>query len=458
MAKSGRRLKFRHFFVGFILLCGLGGFGYEWLTVRKANQTIASEVARLQALKIPTSPDEMPKPGPDDRNAALIYREAIQLKQAIGAKRPTEMVAGAKDPDFQGKLTAFLVAQQPVMELVRQAATRPDCNFKRDWSQGASMLLPEFSDLKDFTRIATENAAASAKVGKFSESISWLRVAKQVSVHTRDPIPIGFLVSVACEQIYRRELQSQIRLYSSNPEFVRLTRQFCDEPSVLPSVRDSMAGEVLLVRTAMADIASGKMRVSNLFGMSDSDGNFFGTNDSTIQALRIPSVRKSVEAKLLTRYRVTVEGLPVDPGDLKATLAATANLDTEQRKEDGIIDRLASLFTPVFTAMGQSSVKLEATRRVTRQGLAIFVHKAERGSYLKALDAKKPWAIDPFNDKPLRYKFIVEGFELYSVGPNGKDDGGPRKTNTGNSQASDDVVFYRPEPPVKPKNKMKSSP
>lgn len=458
MAKSGRRLKFRHFFVGSLLLCGLGGFGYEWLTVRKANETIAAEVARLQALKVPTSPEEMPKPGPDDRNAALIYREAIKLKQAIGIKRPVERPTGAIDPDFQAKMSAYIEAQRPVMELVTQAAALPDCNFKRDWSQGASMLLPEYADLKDFTRIAMENAAADARARKFEEAFAWLSVGRQVALHAREPIPIGFLVSVACEQLCLRELQTEIRLYSHDPKFVKLARQFSDAYSPLPSLRDSMGGEVLMVRTTMADIASGKMRVTNLFGMSDSEESFFGTNDSVIQALRIPSIRKSVEAKLLAQYRATVEGLPTDPSDLKATLNASALFDTGQMKQEGLVDKLASVFTPVFTAMGQSTVRLEAARRVTRQGLEIFAYKAAKGHYPKALDATTLWAIDPFNNKPLQYKFIAEGFELYSVGPNGKDDGGPRQSNSGNSQTSDDVVFYRPEPVVKPKNKLKASP
>lgn len=48
---------------------------------------------------------------------------------------------------------------------------------------------------------------------------------------------------------------------------------------------------------------------------------------------------------------------------------------------------------------------------------------------------------DPFDGAPLRYKKLPKGFAVYSVGKNGKDDGGPPGT-------SDDVVFAvkRPEP------------
>ena len=34
---------------------------------------------------------------------------------------------------------------------------------------------------------------------------------------------------------------------------------------------------------------------------------------------------------------------------------------------------------------------------------------------------------DPFNGRPLRYKKLVKGYAVYSVGEDGKDDGGDEK-------------------------------
>lgn len=34
---------------------------------------------------------------------------------------------------------------------------------------------------------------------------------------------------------------------------------------------------------------------------------------------------------------------------------------------------------------------------------------------------------DPFNGKPFRYQVLPESFKLYSLGPDGVDDGGERK-------------------------------
>lgn len=62
--------------------------------------------------------------------------------------------------------------------------------------------------------------------------------------------------------------------------------------------------------------------------------------------------------------------------------------------------------------------------------LALRAYKAEHGSYPNRLDALAPHYLahvpdDPFAlSTPLRYRRLGKTFLLYSVGPDGKDDGG----------------------------------
>ncbi len=459
MTAGKRRIKFWQIPVALAIFCGFSGLIYEWTAVRSARRAIAVEVAKLQALGIPTSPEEMPKAGPDDKNAALIYNEAIALKKAIGVNRPPEQIAGKPDPDIQKKLASYVTQNQPVMDLVRRAAALPDCNFKRDWGQGARLLLPEYSQLKEFTKIAVLHAEREAKAGHYSEAFSWLRVGQKISVHTREPILIGYLVSVACEQIVLRELQIEIRQYHSSPEFVRLAREFCDQFPPLPSVRESFAGEVLMVRITMADIASGRMRPSDLYSLA-SGGSESSSENWTLTPLRIPSVRLAVEQAHLSRYRKAVENLPKNPTKFQEVLAATSNLDHLAKVDSGVVGELSSILMPVFSQSGQAQVKLEAARRITRQGLEIYAQKTATGYLPKAIDPTKPWAIDPFTQKPLMYRFMTSGFGLYSVGANLKDDKGfPQYSDpTSYPSGTDDVTFYRPPAPVKPRNRVKTAP
>jgi hypothetical protein len=87
--------------------------------------------------------------------------------------------------------------------------------------------------------------------------------------------------------------------------------------------------------------------------------------------------------------------------------------------------------------------------------IAVLRHKAERGSYPKNLGvlggklgfnylSKLPQ--DPFSEGPLVYHWLIDDFELYSVGPDFKDDGGKRTQSSYPFSGTDegDDVFWPP--------------
>ena len=60
---------------------------------------------------------------------------------------------------------------------------------------------------------------------------------------------------------------------------------------------------------------------------------------------------------------------------------------------------------------------------------ALAAYRAEQGEYPAELARLCPKYVkslpeDPFGTGPIRYKREPKGYVLYSVGPNGKDDGG----------------------------------
>ena len=73
--------------------------------------------------------------------------------------------------------------------------------------------------------------------------------------------------------------------------------------------------------------------------------------------------------------------------------------------------------------------QLEAGIMASRTGLACRLYKSRTGSYPERLDALVPGIlsevpIDPFTGQPLVYRRAGEGFIVYSLGSNEKDDGG----------------------------------
>lgn len=73
--------------------------------------------------------------------------------------------------------------------------------------------------------------------------------------------------------------------------------------------------------------------------------------------------------------------------------------------------------------------QLEATLLAARTGLACRLYKSRTGSYPESLGALVPGIlkdvpVDPFTGRPLVYRRDGEGFIVYSLGSNQKDDGG----------------------------------
>lgn len=74
----------------------------------------------------------------------------------------------------------------------------------------------------------------------------------------------------------------------------------------------------------------------------------------------------------------------------------------------------------------------EANIRLLRVDLALRLYRAEHGSFPAQLSALVPryldaLPLDPFNGQPLIYRLQGASYLLYSVGPDGKDDGGTLK-------------------------------
>jgi hypothetical protein len=78
---------------------------------------------------------------------------------------------------------------------------------------------------------------------------------------------------------------------------------------------------------------------------------------------------------------------------------------------------------------------LETARLVTAScGLAVERYRLAHGALPQTLQNLVPTylpdvPLDPFDGKPLRYKHLEQGYAVYSVGPDGNDDGG-RESNT----------------------------
>ena len=92
-------------------------------------------------------------------------------------------------------------------------------------------------------------------------------------------------------------------------------------------------------------------------------------------------------------------------------------------------DILVTLMLPVLSAAQKAEDRVIQFQRNLQVAFALAAWRSDRGGYPKRLAVLAPKYLksvptDIFNGKPLNYRVTKTGYLLYSVGPNGKDDGG----------------------------------
>ena len=106
---------------------------------------------------------------------------------------------------------------------------------------------------------------------------------------------------------------------------------------------------------------------------------------------------------------------------------------------------VSDITSPVFSKADNKDTDLQAREQVTAAGAAALAEKARTGAFPDAL----PGAFtDPFTGKPLGYRREGDGgFVVYSVGPDGKFDGG----KPGEYKFTPPQAFFRyPGPSLQP--------
>jgi hypothetical protein len=125
------------------------------------------------------------------------------------------------------------------------------------------------------------------------------------------------------------------------------------------------------------------------------------------------------------------------PARLKADEALNARVEEAKSKQYVLVSTMVPALGRVTTKEASGLARL----RLAQTALALEQFRlANANRYPDALTELSPKFLpavpeDPFDGQPLRYRKAGEGYLIYSVGPDLKDDGGARKPGT------DDLSF-----------------
>jgi hypothetical protein len=424
--------------------------------------------------------DIIPPEVPDTENAALLYESAaLLLKGQPAGKRsllerlgdisgslrqePTEpeMIAKRQQElaEFRQLIQQDVVSQ--ALSIIQQGTHRPACRFERAYDRGLPMN-PYLGDLRHLIFILWAKARLEAEAGQ--PTLAWELAQTQLKFADalrQEPVFISQVLRMGMIQGSCATIQ---RLCEALTPDEQQSQTLSDLLGALDDIRPLMLaadGERLLVgewafslpknelNKALWDWTSnaghGARLTKHLFDVTRS-----GPNEHVSEVLhRIWFIRTTFKPAFLADHATYLR-----LANENTRLIGRPYSSEERQHSDEECSRitkhhvLTNILMPALGAIREAHCRATAMMRITRAGLALLQYKQAHGAFPSTLDAIALANLsDPFSEKPLLYRVEGDGFVVYSVGPDQKDNNGATPQRPG--QKTDcDIVWRYPNPDV----------
>lgn len=420
---------------------------------------LAEEIQAIKAAGEPTSYEEIVPPVPSSLNAATVYQQAIKALPKFSEDE--QMILdnfSAGRPTDETKVRRLLQRCRKVFELTKQASQLPHARWVKLQPYPYNTEFQHISPLWSLMRLLRTKALLHIQDGEaekaLEECITLLRMAQHLDeepfgIHvqsiilafkfTSDVVQCAYSSKDILPQQTRQLLQlvsawdgdrTLVRLLQlelvllmqsfdylrSSPESAREASLSWSEECVVYS-GGNIAGWMQPLERQLAInkliVLRFKRRLLEIARKGEPyDWEAFKKLDEFAQRVKTTGI--------VFRYPSWLRGFAFRPLAMAGDILWPGGLRFER-----ILPETASTFEEIATA--------KAYQRLMQTALALSLYRREHGSYPKSLSALVPRFLpdltkDPFDGKPLRYRCEGQGFKVWSVGSDLKDENGaPRK-------------------------------
>ena len=412
------------------------------IKLRRAYAALAADGRPMQAAEI------IPPKVPDSENAAVLYQSAVLLLkgQPAGDKSLYERLT---DYHFRPKTKAELnelLRQEAVdkaLSLIEQGTRRPACRLEHDNEE-----LLSFS-----------SAFAVDMIG----GLSWImRARARFETEAGHPAQVWDLVLMQLRFADSLRLDptsaTQYTCLGMAARVCRTLQELCE--TAPPDPEQSRALDALLQRQDDVDLLIRGVDGERLL----IGERFFGLPRDELDKILRKQMGNPEEGGALppalvkTIYRLGFQVVAFRP---RLVADHAAYLDLMRKRVDLLrgpyhgkkeYDQfLQTSYWNILASMLSATSRYEtylyrrdvAELRMTRAGLALFEYKRTHGAFPETLaTVGLEGLIDPYADQPLHYRLEGEGFVVYSVGEDGKDNNGTPQPERQSSDPRAKVLAY----------------
>ena len=431
-------------------------------TILFLNQTVAAKAQALQNEAAILMTTHLPPNLSDLENAEGLYRGASVIfeddDEFQGFLQDTAESSG--DPLTLEEI-AFLNRHAETLEILRQAAARPTCRFIRDYSRpSVDMLLPEIQFFRNAARILSVSARHQVSLGAIPAALRDVISIMNISRHaSSEPILISGLVGLAIDSIAIDTLIDVLPFIDADNLALLKRDEIHNFLSTPPSLAKNIYGEEAFGLYVFSIFGTGGFDQWQLasFIMDDLDVPDSIVQQDTFFNPALAAYRIFLFPQDLTAYQQTMH--TYQRVAESSNSYATKQTTLKRIEDDFSSGRPKGFVTALLTpAIGKAIENVEKARMrhiTALVAIAATEFRITHESLPEKADVLVPKLLpflpkDVFLEKSrLRYSVKNDGVAIYSVGPNGKDDGGPGPDMGKDQPKNDDVgIFLRQSPPV----------
>jgi len=391
----------------------LAGCGKAKPTGAVAATVISNKLVAITAAGEPVTAEQLDSwyaEPPAGENAADIYEQAFAALSGDSGS-PT-----------------FLAKNQNAIGLLIQAADRKACRYPIDLKNAFATRLPHLQQVKSSAQLLSIAADDAVTKGRADTAIRMTEANVSLARSLQDePILISRLVASASLALAVQPIE---QLLSHGPltddQLAELQQAFRDANGLV-SYRSAFVGE----RTMMIAAFQATREQSKAMN-ADSETNTFD----------IDAYKKTDTYNADFNFTLDAANSLIAYADKEFPAA----LEFKAEKPDSKYV-ISQMVVPPMQNILVRPAETSARLRLVQTALAIERYRLAHADALPAgLSDLTPRllpgndGLDPFDGKPLRYKKLSNGYLLYSIGRDRKDDGGKRQTTNKNG-TSGDITF-----------------
>lgn len=374
--------------------------------------------------------------------------------------------------EVHGDLARWLADNEAALEVVRQAAARPRYYLPLVSFSDPPLLLdclfPNSAKLREVAKALCLRARLRCRQGRLSAA--WddvLTVHRLSRLVQQESLLISQLVAVAIDSL---ACDAGRRLATRGAADADQAQAALKDLQALPALRDIVdaidRGERFFMCDATMMLSRGTVslegmsggvaqkpsRMERVFANLDWNEVLRINNrwyDEMVRAMRMPRSAQREQA-MGELHRKLIESMKLETaGAVRIVLYRLGGWPTRKLLSRQIANLLMALLMPALERAVDIHQRGLMGLEVEKTALALACHKARHGRWPARLDDLVGESIqkvptDVFTGQPLVYRIEGDGYVLYSVGINGRDDGGLNDDASQDKSKPDDIAARVP--------------